>query len=199
MIFTLLLFILLLFGLILHDFVPAISWAYHSHLHPVSVIFFACAISVPFPVMLLFAFFTGFIWDFKNLTNMPEPDVVKAAWMLGVSVPKGGGTFGFTIFLLGVLGSLMQGIRPLFRRGKWFFPVLMCGLGTFLLLIGDYLWINFRRGGFYFPREIWYYILATAALSTFVAPFVFYLIDRLANLSGYHIRYEGLAQRRWQS
>ena len=93
----------------------------------------------------------------------------------------------------------MQGIRPLFRKGRWEMPVIMCGVGTFLLLTCEYLWINFRRGGFFFPSSIWSSILTTALLSTLVAPLVFFLIDRLAKISGYHIRYEGLAYRRWQS
>ncbi len=73
----------------------------------------------------------------------------------------------------------------------------MTGVGTFLLLLLDYLWINFRRGGFVFPVEVWYYLLTTALLSMFVAPLVFFLIDCLARWSGYRIRYTGLTNRRW--
>ena len=29
----------------------------------VPVVFFACAVALPFPLMLLFAFVTGFVWD----------------------------------------------------------------------------------------------------------------------------------------
>jgi cell shape-determining protein MreD len=199
MIFTLLLFVILCFGMIIQDFIPAIPWAYHSHLHLVAVLFFACAVSVPFPVMLIFAFFTGFMWDAKNMVQMMDVDVAQAALNLGAVLPKAGGTFGFSIFLYGLFGALMQGIRPLFRRGRWEMALLMCGAGTFLLLLFEYLWINFRRGGFYFPNEIWYYILTTALLSTAVAPLAFYLIHRLARTCGYHIRLEAMAYRRWQS
>ena len=93
----------------------------------------------------------------------------------------------------------MHGIRPLFRRGRWEMPVLMTGGGTFLLLTMYYTLINFRRAGFAFPREIWSHIGATSVLSMIVAPFAFLLINCLAKLSGYSIRYEGLASRKWSA
>jgi hypothetical protein len=46
--------------------------------------------------------------------------------------------------------------------------------------------------------EVWHHIAATAVLSMIVAPFAFLLINWLAKLSGYSIRYEGLAYRRWK-
>jgi cell shape-determining protein MreD len=199
MIFSLLLGVILCFGMIIQDFIPSIPWAYSSHFHLVAVLFFACAVSVPFPVMLIFAFFTGFVWDAKNMVQLMDRDVAQAAANLGVLLPKSGGTFGFSIFLYGLFGSLMQGIRPLFRRGRWEMALLMVGVGTFLLLLFEYLWINFRRGGFYFPASIWYYISTTALLSMAVAPLAFYLIHRLARTCGYHIRLEAMAYRRWQS
>lgn len=197
MIFTGLLFILILVSMLLQDFIPIIPWAYQATLNLVYVTFFACAISVPFPVMLLLAFFTGFLFDAKNLVLSADLDVIQQAKNLGVVLPSTGATFGFSIFLFALFGSFMQGIRPLFRKGRLELPVLMCGLGTFLMLLFEYLWINFRRGGFFFPKEIWYFITTTALLSTLVAPFAFFFIHKLAKFSGYHIRYEGLAYRRW--
>lgn len=212
MIFTILLFAVTALALILQDFIPAFDWAYGSRIFLVPVVFFACAVSVPFPVMLLLAFATGFVWDARNLVspdyaekiahgasmaNVHFGDIGQAAIQLETTIPQSGATFGFSIFLYALLGSFMQGIRPLFRRGRWELPVLMTGIGTFLLLLMEYLWINFRRGGFVFPVEIWYHLLTTALLSMFVAPLIFFLIDTLAKLSGYRIRYTGLTKRRW--
>ncbi len=199
MIFTALLGVILCFAMIVQDFIPSIPMAYNASLHLVSVVFFACAVSVPYPVMLLFAFFTGFIWDAKNMVQLMDTDVAQAAINLGVLLPKSGGTFGFSIFLYAIFGSLMQGIRPLFRRGRWEMALLMVGVGTFLLLLSEYLWINFRRGGFYFPASIWYYISTTALLSMAVAPLAFFLIHRLARTCGYHIRIENMGYRRWRA
>ena len=212
MIFTVLLFIVTGLALILQDFIPAFDWAYGSRIFLVPVVFFACSVSVPFPVMLVLAFATGFVSDARNLVspdyaeklpvgvpfgNIHFGDIGEVAAQLGVAVPHSGATFGYSIFLYALLGSFMQGIRPLFRRGRWELPVLMTGVGTFLLLLLEFLWLNFRRGGFVFPVEIWYHLLTTALLSMFVAPLVFFFIDTLARLSGYRIRYPGLSNRRW--
>jgi hypothetical protein len=197
MIFVLLLFILTGFGFVVQDFIPTIEWAWHARIFVVPIIFYACAISVPFPVMLLFAYMTGFVWDALNHTDPHFADVARAAVEVGTVPPGSGASFGFTIFLYALLGALMHGIRPLFRRGRWELPVVMTGAGTFLLLTLEYVFINFRRGGFQFPVEIWYHIGATAVLSMIAAPIVFLLINWLAKISGYSIRYEGLSRRRW--
>lgn len=199
MIFVLLLSILTALGFIIQDFIPAIDWAWHARIFVVPVIFFACAISLPFSVMLLFAFATGFVWDALNHIAINYPDVAHAAKEVGAVPPGPGSAFGFSIFLYALLGSLMHGIRPLFRRGRWELPVFMTGAGTFLLLTLEYLFINFRRAGFSFPVEVWHHIGATAVLSMIGAPFVFLLIDWLAKLSGYSVRYEGLSTRRWSN
>ncbi|HEX2748085.1 MAG TPA: hypothetical protein VHM91_08810 [Verrucomicrobiales bacterium] len=197
MIFVLLLFVLMATGFVVQDFIPDIDWAWHARIFAVPVIFFACAISLPFSVMLFFAFATGFVWDALNHISVNFPDVTRAMVEVGAAPQGPGGAFGFSIFLYALLGSLMHGIRPLFRRGRWELPVLMTGAGTFLLLSMEYLFINFRRAGFSMPVEVWYHIGATAVLSMIIAPFVFFVIDRLAKLSGYSIRYEGLNYRRW--
>ena len=197
MIFVLLLFVLMALGFVVQDFVPAFDWAWHARIFAVPVIYFACAISLPFSVMLCFAFFTGFVWDALNHTAISYPDIAHAALEVDAIPPGAGGAFGFSIFLYALLGSLMHGIRPLFRRGRWELPILMTGVGTFLLLTLEYAFINFRRAGFSFPVEVWHHIAATAVLSMIVAPVAFLLINCLAKLSGYSIRYEGLRTRKW--
>jgi hypothetical protein len=199
MIFVLLLFLLMSLGFVVQDFIPAISWAWHARIFAVPIVYFACAISVPFPVMLCLAFFTGFVWDALNHISINWADVQHAALEVDAVVGSGGGAFGFSIFLYALLGALMHGIRPLFRRGRWELPILMTGAGTFLLLTLEYGFINFRRAGFSFQTEVWKHIAATSVLSMIVAPFAFLLINFLAKISGYSIRYEGLATRKWSS
>lgn len=197
MIFVLLLFVLMASGFVVQDFIPDFDWAWHARIFAAPVIYFVCAISVPFPVMLCFAFFTGFVWDALNHVSVNYPDVMHAALEVDAVVGSSGGAFGFSIFLYALLGSLMHGIRPLFRRGRWELPILMTGIGTALLLTLDYAFINFRRAGFSFPVEVWQHIGATSLLSMAVAPLAFLLINYLAKLSGYSIRYEGLRTRKW--
>src|SRR5262245_6856907 len=179
MIFVLLLFLLMSLGFVVQDFIPAISWAWHARIFAVPIVYFACAISVPFPVMLCLAFFTGFVWDAINHISINWVDVQHAALEVDAVVGSGGGAFGFSIFLYALLGALMHGIRPLFRRGRWELPILMTGAGTFLLLTLEYGFINFRRAGFSFQTEVWKHIAATSVLSMIVAPFAFLLINFL--------------------
>jgi hypothetical protein len=71
----------------------------------------------------------------------------------------------------------------------------MTGIATCLYLTLEYLLINFMRGGFSFPKEVAYKILASALLTTLAAPLLLLVLYRLAKFTGYKIRYEGLARR----
>jgi uncharacterized integral membrane protein len=196
MIFVLLLFVLTGFGLILQDFIPAVDAVYHARILVVPVIFFAGALSVPYPLMLLLAFVTGFMWDALNSIPAAFPDVVAAAVQVGAPPPVSGGSFGITIFFYALLGSLLHGIRPLFRSGRWELPLIMTTAALVLLLVLEFAQINFRRGGFSVPQEVWHHILATAMLSSVLVPLVFLFIYRLARLTGYRIRFDNIYHRR---
>ncbi|MEM0896265.1 MAG: hypothetical protein AAGJ79_05205 [Verrucomicrobiota bacterium] len=162
----------------LHDFVPPFAWGYDAKLMLFPVAFYAAAVVVPFPVMLLFAFTMGLLWDgrYAVITGNEQIDL----------------EFGYSILLFALMGSLMQGIRPMFRRGRWELPVLMVGIATMSYLVVEFLFLNFRRGEFYFPKEIWYKIWTSALLSVLVAPFFFLGLHWLAKKTNFKIRYEGL-------
>ncbi len=196
MTYTFLLFILTGFSLVVQDFIPAVSQAWGARILVVPVVFFASAVSVPYPVMLVLAFFTGFLWDALNHTSALFPDIVAAAPQVGAVARDGGGVFGVSILIYALLGSFMHGIRDAFRKGRWEWPVFMSGGGVFLLLLLDYLFINIRRGGFSFQKEIWGYIGACAILSMMVSPFVFLVIRGLAMASGYRILNQTYRRRR---
>jgi len=188
--------LLVLLGLsfIVQEFIPAVPWAYHARLLLVPVVFFASAVAAPFPMMLLFAFVTGFVWDARHLIIMPG----TGAELFGdISMDVAANpSFGYSILIYGLLGSLMQGIRPLFRRGRWELPVLMTGIGTGLLLVIEHLWICFLRGRFFFSEEIWMNIGTTSLLSMMVSPLLFLVVYWLSGIAGYQIRYDGLRLRR---
>jgi hypothetical protein len=197
MLFIPFVFILCALSLALQDFSLVVPWAYNSFIHITAVVFFVCAISVPFPVMLMLSLFVGFLWDAKNACIMADEDVMQAAANLAVSIPKNGTTFGFSIFLFALFGALMQGIRPLFRKRRWTLPLLMTGVCTFLFLVLEYLWINFRRGGFQFKKEILMHITTTSLLSLLLAPFVFLVVRKMATWCRYDTHFDNLNQRRW--
>ena len=202
------LFSVLVFGLtalafLIQEIVPSIPWAYDAVLCLVPVVFFSGAITVPYPVMLLLAFFVGFVSDSRHvIAEIPVQQIIESvtAGKVAYSATSLTGTsghmdFGYSIFLYGLLGSLMQGIRPLFRRGRWELPVLMTGVATFLLLLLTFLVMEFRSGDFAFPATVWYYMLASSVLSMIVSPLMFLILYRLSRAANYQIRFEGLSYR----
>lgn len=193
MIFCLSLFVLLALSFVAQEFLPVIDWAYQARLFLVPVVFFASAVSVPFPLMLVLAFCTGLVWDARHLVILGED---PGFFLDPLARQAANPSFGYSIALYGLLGALMQGIRPLFRRGRWELPVLMTGIGTALLLTIEYLWISFLRGSFWFSEAIWLNIGTTALLSMMISPLLFLLVHWLSRVSGYQIRYEGLELRR---
>jgi len=187
--FSALLVGLLLLSFVLQEFLPVFDWAYGSRLMLVHAVFFAAAVAVPFPAMLGLALLTGLLWDARY--HIPiYPDEATFGTLMQSEIP-----FGFTIFLFGITGALIQGVRPLFRRGRWELPVFMIGLGTALCLLLEYLVISFQRGGLEISVELWSKMLMSALFSSLVSPFLLLLLSRVADRTGYRIRSEGLKRR----
>ncbi len=181
MLYTAILLLITLISLVLQDFMPFLPWAYDARLMIVPVVFFCIAVTVPYPVMLVFAFIVGFVEDARYGVYTGETSDLQ---------------FGYGIILYGLMGSFMQGIRPMFRRGRWELPVIMTGFATFFLLLFQWLLINFRRGEFIFPKELWYNIGTSALLSMLISPAVFAGLHWLAKRTQYRISYEGLYSRK---
>ena len=189
MIFNLSTFAIVLAAMLVQQFLPPFDWAHGAFVFVVAAAFFCSAISVPFPVMLGLAFFTGIIWDGLNVIIPPEGELSNPQAALKDI------KFGYSILLFGGLGAFMQGVRPLFRRGRWELPIIMTGVGTFHFLLIQYLLVNFSLGGLEFPASVWYKILTTALLCMLISPLIFFILHRLAQVTGYQIRYEGLRRR----
>lgn len=180
---------MLLLSFILQEFLPVFNWAYGSRLMLVHAVFLAAAVAAPFPVMLALALVTGLIWDARY--HIPVyPDEATLGMLTQSEIP-----FGFTILLFGIMGALIQGVRPLFRRGRWELPVFMIGLCTGLTLLIEYLVISFQRGGLEISMELWWKLLMTALFSSLVSPFLLLLLSRVADRMRYRIRTEGLKRR----
>ncbi len=96
---------------IVQEFIPAFEWAYLSRLLLVHITFLAIAAAVPFPAMLLYALIGGFIWDARHHIPIYPPEAT-AEIFIQAELP-----FGFTIFIFGLTGALIQGVRPLFCKG----------------------------------------------------------------------------------
>lgn len=187
--FFALLISMLLLSFILQEFLPVFDWAYSARLMLVHAVFFAAAIAVPFPAMLGLALVTGFIWDARY--HLPiYPNEAAFGVLTQSEIP-----FGFTIFIFGLTGALIQGVRPLFGRGRWELPVVMIGLCTGLTLLIEYLVISFQRGGLEISMELWWKLLMSSLFSSLVSPFLLLLLSRVADRMRYRIRTEGLTRR----
>jgi hypothetical protein len=205
LVYNLLVFALLALSFGLQEIPQAIAFAQFARVMLPPVFFFSAALSVSFPVMLFLAFFTGLIWDARNLPYRPEKvHALEATELVAENhVEKNVNItampVGYSIILFGMIGALMQGIRPLFRRGRWELPVLMVGVGTFAWLLIEYLLLSFVRGSFVFQPEMWTKIVTNTLLAMLVSPLLLFLLHTLARLVHHEVRNEGLAYRYYGS
>ncbi|MEP6708661.1 MAG: hypothetical protein ABJB32_00850 [Verrucomicrobiota bacterium] len=151
-------------------FIPSLGWMYNAHLYIVPVIVFYGATVLPFPLMLLLAFFAGFIWDALTVQ------------VIGARVEI---SFGWSILLYAVLASIMHGLRPLFIRGRWEVHCILSGGCMSLILLAQYLMISFRRGSLIFTREVWWQIGGPGLLAMLMAPLIFWMLHWVGRLTGY--------------
>jgi len=192
--------ILLLLTFMVQEFIPGLEIAQFATLFLPAVFFFSASVAAPFGVMLILAFITGFIWDARYLPGVVESLAgAEDVFGTGADSELGAGShplpFGLSIVLFAMLGTLMQGIRPLFKRGRLELPVLMVGVATFLWLLSQYLIITFLRGSLQFPMGVWSKMITDTLLAMLAAPLIFLLLYSLARLSSYEIKYEGLRYR----
>ncbi|MFC5456667.1 hypothetical protein [Prosthecobacter fluviatilis] len=192
--------ILLLLTFMVQEFIPGLEIAQFATLFLPAVFFFSASVAAPFSMMLLLAFITGFIWDARHLPGVMQGFAgAEDVFGTGADVELGAGShplpFGLSIVLFGMLGTLLQGIRPLFKRGRLELPVLMVGLATFSWLLSQYLIMTFLRGSLQFPTGVWSKMITDSLLAMLAAPLIFLLLYSLARLSSYEIKYEGLRYR----
>jgi len=176
MIFHGLMFLLLLLSMIVQEFLPFIHFeagmTFEAMILLPWVVFYVLALAVPYPVLVGFAFVAGFMFDARH------------------QVPVGDFAFGTTIVLFVILGSLVHGVRPLFRRGNWIAPVVMVGVAVLLQLAFEYLLMSFRRGEIFISTEIWLKMILTSLVTVVLTPFLLALITQIAKRCGYQLEIE---------
>jgi hypothetical protein len=185
------------------EFVPLFEFAQQARVLLPPAFFFSASLSVSFPVMLAFALFTGLVWDARHLPYAHEKMKSSEYSEMGTSGPAielhaatgGSLPLGYTAILFAGLGTLMQGIRPLFRRGRWELPVIMVGLATFTWLLVEYLLMSFLRGSFVFPALMWTKLVTDALLATLAAPLLLFTLHSLARWLNFEQPREGFTFR----
>ena len=164
LIFVLVLIVLQFISFILDEFISTLLSPLGIRFFIVQTLFFTFSLSVSFPIMLLFAFFTGLTWDSIHMAIDMGKDV----------------GFGYSIFLFFVTGALMQGMSPFFSRGRWEAPVVLVGVSTSLFFLMEWFFISFARANFTFPENYWKQLWVSVFFGMVVSPFFFYLILRLS-------------------
>lgn len=187
--YSLSILLMILFALVVQQFIPALTGVYNSRLLLVTLVFLCASVTVGPPVMLALAFICGFLWDAQGALGAAggDPEVYK--------YPAESLRFGYSIVLYGLIGYLMQGIQPLFRQGKWQFSTFLVGVSIFIYLVSEFLIINFVRGDFLFSRATLFQIIFTSVLTMLFSPVVFWILFQIAEKFGYEIRFEGLKKK----
>jgi len=173
MIFFFTLLIALFFSLIAQEFIPALPWLHGARVYLLPVVFFYSALAMPPAVMFVLAFVTGFMWDALMVQSL-EGNVEIA--------------LGWSIVLYATLGAIMSGFRPLFQKGRWEIHCLVSGIFTAVILLAQYLMITLRRGDPVFPNIVWWRIGGSGLVAALLAPIVFFVLNFVAELTGYQIR-----------
>src|SRR6516162_3432144 len=170
MIFFVVLFGLVLVAQIAELFIPALPWLYNAHVYIVPVIVFYGAVALPFPLMLGLALFSGILLDALTVQVIGGKVEISLGW---------------SILLYAVLAGIMHGLRPLFIRGRWEVHFVLTGVCTSAIILAQYLMITFRRGTFFFSKEVWWQIGGPGLIAALMAPVVFWMLNWIARVTRY--------------
>src|SRR5437764_247314 len=170
MIFFLLLLLLILIAQVAEFFIPALPWLYNAHIYIVPVLVFYGAVALPFPLMLAVALYAGILLDAVTVQ------------VIGTKVEI---SMGWSILLYAVLAGIMHGLRPLFVRGRWEIHCVLTGICTSAIISAQYLMITFRRGSFFFNREVWWQIGGPGLMAMLMAPVLFWILNWIARMTRY--------------
>jgi cell shape-determining protein MreD len=188
--YTFITLLLVLAAFIVQQFLPAFTGLHNARILLVQLVFLCAAVTVGTPTMLLLAFVCGFLWDAQCGLGPAggDPEIY--------SLPVESLRFGYSIFLFGGMGYLMQGIQPLFREGKWQFSALLTGIAVFLYLSADYALITFVRGELILTRATVLQVLITSLLTMLFSPLIFWMLFKIANLCQHTIRFDGIKRKK---
>jgi len=148
-------------ALLLQQALPAVHALHGARLVLVPLIFCLAAMALPFPVMLVAAFFTGLLCDLMYLH------------VVGGQVEI---ALGCSIVFFMIYGSIANGFRPLFKHGRWWSLIPMAGVGTSAYLLVQFAMLSLRREGFEFDATLIWRVLGSGLLAAVFAPILYALV-----------------------
>ena len=170
MIFFIILLFLVSIAQVAEFFIPPIASLYYAHVYLVPVVVFSGAVMLPFPLMLALALYAGLLLDALTVQ------------VIGSRVEI---SFGSSILIYAVLAGIMQGLRPLFVRGRWEVHCIVSGICTSALILAQYLMISFRRGSIFFSPQVWWQIGGPGLIAMVISLPVFWVLHWLARATSY--------------
>jgi hypothetical protein len=169
--FFLLLMALMYVALVLQHYVGAFP-GMGGQILLLPLIFFYAAAALPLWAMLTAAFFCGLMWDcLMNLVIDGRTETI----------------FGWSILLYGALGAVMNGLHPLFMRGRWVFLCIVSGILTSLMVLIEYVVLTFRREPFalIWPADVWHRVLSSGLVVALASPIVFIALNWVGRRLGH--------------
>jgi len=171
-------------ALVIQHFIPALAFMAGARVMLLPLVFFFGALSLPFTGMLALAFACGLMWDALTVQIVEVGSGPTAAVVVELGL-------GWSIVAYALLGAVMSGLRPLFKRGRWEIHCLLSGVCTTLLVLAEFLMLSVRRAALYgapfqFNQEIAWRICGPGLVALILAPAVFFFLKAMAALVGYN-------------
>ena len=170
---------ILLLSCIIQQFLPAFSAWHDARILLLPLVVLCSSVTVSTAFMLVITFVGGFLWDSQQVLILQQGD--ELVYHSSLDNLK----FGYSIILYALMGFLMQGIRPLFKQGNRFLSIILTGIAIFLYLFVEYLLRGFFIGGFSFDNGIIEQIAATSVLTMMISPLIFWMLIKVAKLTGH--------------
>lgn len=145
-------------ALVFQEMLPAFGAFGGARIQLVPMLFCLGAFLLGFPFMLILAFGCGILFDLMHLQfvgNTPEI------------------ALGATVFFFLLMGTICQGLKPLFDSGAWWLASLLSAISTSLLLFMQFVLLSFKRfesGGWIWSTEVAWRILLPGLVAMFLAP-----------------------------
>lgn len=149
------------FSFIIQEFIPPIQVLRGARVLLVPMLFCYAAMVMPAWLMLLMAFFTGFLTDLNYL------HVVDGQVEIGL---------GFSIVFFVLFGLLANGFQPAFRRGHWWLHIVLSAIGTSVFLLLQFAMISFRREDFVFNELVVWRILGPGLVAGLLSPLLHLIV-----------------------
>lgn len=191
--YALFLLLLILLAVVLQQFLPAFQPLHNARIFLLLVVFLCISVTVPLPVVFIYALICGVFWDAQCALSTDNLDL--SVFPTTISSLK----FGTSILLFGLAGAFMHGFQHLFVHGKWYISSIIAGVATFIYTLVEYSLIDFIRGSFTVNSGVLLQISYTSLFSSLLAPLVFAALFLIARFFDHQITAGKRSQGRFGS